>query len=304
MELRHLQFFVAVAEELSFTRAARRLHVVQSGVSSAIRSLERELGDRLFDRDRRRVALTDVGEALLPEARATLAAAQAAVDAVGAARGGLRGTLTVGTMVSTGHLDVPAVLGAFHASHPEVSVRLRLAAGGSAELARLVAAGSLDLALLSPAGQPPPGLELRPISEEPLLLVSPIAHPVARLPSVGLDRLARETFVDFPPGWGNRAVVDRAFAAAGLDRNVPFEVASFTAAAGLVRHGLGVAFLPVSAKAGVAGDLAWTEVAGAALTWRLSAATPASRRVSATARAFLAELGPAHGDGAATGVPR
>jgi DNA-binding transcriptional LysR family regulator len=82
MELRHLQFFVAVAEELSFTRASRRLHVVQSGVSSAIQGLERELGAPLFDRDRHRVALTDAGLALLPEARATLAAAQAARVAV------------------------------------------------------------------------------------------------------------------------------------------------------------------------------------------------------------------------------
>ena len=93
---------MVVAEELSFTRASRRLHVVQSGVSSAIQGLERELGATLFDRDRHRVALTDAGLALLPEARATLAAAQAARDAVAQARAGLRGTLTVGTMLSTG----------------------------------------------------------------------------------------------------------------------------------------------------------------------------------------------------------
>ncbi|MBO0774454.1 MAG: LysR family transcriptional regulator, partial [Actinobacteria bacterium] len=105
MELRHLEYFVAVAEELSFTRASRRLHVVQSGVSSAIQNLERELGSPLFDRDRHRVALTDAGQVLLPEARATLAAAQSAVDAVGEARAGLRGTLTIGTMLSTGRVD-------------------------------------------------------------------------------------------------------------------------------------------------------------------------------------------------------
>jgi DNA-binding transcriptional LysR family regulator len=136
MELRHLEYFVAVAEELSFTRASRRLHVVQSGVSSSIQGLERELAAVLFDRDRHRVALTDAGHALLPEARATLAAAQAARDAVGEARGGLRGTVTVGTMQSTGQLDVPGLLGRFHTTHPGVAVRLRLAAAGSAGLAR------------------------------------------------------------------------------------------------------------------------------------------------------------------------
>ena len=111
VELRHLEYFVAVAEELSFTRASRRLHVVQSGVSSAIQSLERDLGTPLFERDRHRVAMTDAGQALLPEARATLAAAQAARDVVGQARGGLRGTVTVGTMQSTGALDLPGRLG-------------------------------------------------------------------------------------------------------------------------------------------------------------------------------------------------
>ncbi len=127
MELRHLEYFVAVAQELSFTRASRRLHVVQSGVSSAIQSLERELGVPLFDRNRHRVSLTDAGQALLPEARATLAAAQAAREAVSEARGGLRGTVTVGTTLAVGPLDLPELLGRFHATHPGVTVRLRLA---------------------------------------------------------------------------------------------------------------------------------------------------------------------------------
>jgi DNA-binding transcriptional LysR family regulator len=289
MELRHLEYFVAVAEELSFTRAARRLHVVQSGVSSAIQSLERELRAKLFDRDRHRVALTDAGEALLPEARATLAAAQAAADAVGEARGGLRGTVTVGTMLSTGPLNLPELLGRFHATHPDVVVRLRLAAAGSAGLAREVISGSLDLALAALPGPPPAGLTVRPISGEPLLLTCNHAHPLAAQPAATLDELAGEAFIDFPPGWGNRAVVDRAFAAAGLDRQVPFEVADFSAAAGLIRAGLGIAFLPASVATGLA-DLAVIEISGPALIWAISVATPAHRRMSAAARAFLAQL--------------
>jgi DNA-binding transcriptional LysR family regulator len=289
MELRHLEYFVAVAEELSFTRAARRLHVVQSGVSSAIQSLERELRAELFDRDRHRVALTDAGEALLPEARATLAAAQAAADAVGEARGGLRGTVTVGTMLSTGPLNLPEMLGRFHATHPDVVVRLRLAAAGSAGLAREVISGSLDLALAALPGPPPAGLTVRPISGEPLLLTCNHAHPLAARPAATLDELAGEAFIDFPPGWGNRAVVDRAFAAAGLDRQVPFEVADFAAAAGLIRAGLGIAFLPASVATALA-DLAVIEISGQALIWAISVATPTHRRMSAAARAFLAQL--------------
>jgi DNA-binding transcriptional LysR family regulator len=291
MELRHLQFFVAVAEDLSFTRASRRLHVVQSGVSSAIQALERELGASLFDRDRHRVALTDAGQALLPEARTTLAAAQAARDAVGEARAGLRGTLTMGTMVSTGDIDLPALLGRFHASHPEVAVHLRLASAGSAELARQVIAGELDLALLALPGQPPSGLRLRRVSEETLVLICHPGHPVAAESRVTLRRLADETFVDFPPGWGNRTVVDRAFAAAGLDRQVPFEVADYGSAAGLVRHALGITFLPASVAAGLT-DLCRIEIADHTLTWGLSLATPAARRLPAAARAFLAEFVP------------
>ena len=295
MELRHLQYFVAVAEELSFTRASARLHVVQSGVSSAIQGLERDLGVALFDRDRHRVALTDAGQALLPEARATLAAARAAQDAVAQARGGLRGTLTIGTMLSTGRLDLPDLLGRFHQTHPGVAVRLRLAPGGSAELAREVADGGLDLALLSVPGQPPAGLTLHALSEEPLLIVCRPDHPIAATPSPALGELAAEPFIDFPPGWGNRAVVDRAFAAAGLERQVLFEVADFVIAAGLVRNGLGVAFVPASAMAPFDG-LARAEVAGG-LRWRVSVATAAARRNPAAVTAFLSELHRSHWPG-------
>ena len=116
-------------------------------------------------------------------------------------------------------------------------------------------------------------------------------HPLAGQRRVTLDRLADETFVDFPPGWGNRTVADRAFAAAGLDRQVPFEVADYASAAGLVSHGLGVAFIPASA-AGEFPGLHVIELAGHALTWKLSIATPTARRLPAAARAFLAELVP------------
>jgi DNA-binding transcriptional LysR family regulator len=333
VELRHLEYFVTVAEELSFTRASRRLHVVQSGVSSAIQGLERELGALLFERDRHRVALTDAGQALLPEARATLAAAQAAREAVADARGGLRGTVTLGTMLSTGPLDLPGLLGRFHASHPDVAVRLRLASAGSAGLAREVIAGALDLALVSLPGQPPPGLALQFVTAEPLLLVCPPGHPVAARAAatasdtaraapgdtaraaagdtagaaaghgpgsaagnsvddragVTLEDLAGEPFIDFPHGWGNRAVVDRAFAAAGIDRQVPFEVADFAAATSLLRNGLGMAFLPASVAMQQPG-LTAVELTRPALAWEIYVATPAHRRPSAAARAFLAEL--------------
>lgn len=290
MELRHLEYFVAVAEELSFTRASRRLHVVQSGVSSAIQGLERELGAALFDRDRHRVTLTEAGRALLPEARATLAAAQAAADAVAETTAGLRGALSIGTMISTGPVGLPVLLGRFHEQHPGVLVKLRVMPGGSADLAREVISGGLDLALLSLPGEAPAGLAVRPLAQEPLALICAAKHPLASVESVPLETLAEEAFIDFPVGWGTRAVVDRAFAAAGIDRQVSFEVADYATAAGLVGNGLGVAFVPTSAAAspGQAG-IARVRV-DAALDWRILVATAATRRASAAARAFLAEL--------------
>ena len=289
MELRHLEYFVAVAEELSFTRASRRLHVVQSGVSSAIQGLERELGAALFDRDRHRVTLTEAGRALLPEARATLVAAQAAADAVAEAMAGLRGTLSIGTMISTGSVDVPALLGRFHEQHPGVLVRLRAMPRGSADLAREVINGGLDLALLSLPGEAPSGLAVRPLAHEPLMLICAAKHRLASEEAVRLEALAEETFVDFPVGWGTRTIVDRAFAAAGIDRQVAFEVADYGMATGLVGNGLGVAFVPTSAAAGLDG-VARVPVESAALNWRILVATSATRRASAAARAFLAEL--------------
>src|SRR3954449_8221138 len=133
MELRHLATFVAVAEEGSFTRAAGRLHVVQSAVSSGVRALERELGVTLFDRTTHRVQLSEAGRALLPEARRTLAAAAAARDAVDQLRGGLRGTVVLGTMQAQGMhaIDVPGLLARFRARFPDVTVEVRHAGGSS-----------------------------------------------------------------------------------------------------------------------------------------------------------------------------
>jgi DNA-binding transcriptional LysR family regulator len=298
MELRHLEYFVAVAEELSFTKASRRMHVVQSGVSSAIQSLERELAAPLFERDRHRVALTDAGRALLPEARATLGAAQAAKDAVGQARGRLRGTVTVGTMLSTGTVDLPAILGRFHGMHPDVSVRLRISATGSSGLIREVQAGALDLAVASLPGPPPAGLAARLIAQERLVLICHPEHRLAARHSVALAETAGEAFIDFPPGWGNRAIVDRAFALAGIERQVPFEVADFTGAGGLVRHGLGIAFLPASVAArllaqqdpAAAPRLTCTQLSDSDLIWPIYATTPRHRRMSAPAQAFLREV--------------
>ncbi len=217
VELRQLVTFVAVAEEGSFTRAAERLHVVQSAVSAGIRNLERELGVELFDRSTHRVALTDAGRALLPEARATLSAAQVALDAVDAVRGGVRGTVTFGTMQAQGmrSIDIAGLLTAFHSEHPLVQVRIRHAAGGSGEMVAQVQEGRLDLAFVASSVGTVPGVELTGLASEPIGVAVPAGHRLARHESLPLPALADEPMVEFPEGWGVRSANDRAFAAAG-----------------------------------------------------------------------------------------
>ncbi|MET7355343.1 LysR family transcriptional regulator [Streptomyces mirabilis] len=287
MELRQLECFVAVAEESSFTRAAARLHVVQSAVSATIAALEAELHTRLLERTSRRVSLSDSGRALLPKARAALDAVRDARDAVDDVTGGVRGTLRVGTLSSLGMIDLPALLGRFHREYPAVAVRLATAAsdGGSPGLLQALTEGRLDLAFVSMPGPPPPGAQCRDLTATPLDLVVPAGHRLARQSRVGLGELAGEAFIDFPSGYGNRAVTDRAFAAAGLQRHVAIEITAIGAGADFVRHGLGVALLP-RGSAEPDADLVSLPITGADLNWPMSLATPGNRTPSAAARAF------------------
>jgi DNA-binding transcriptional LysR family regulator len=157
MELRHLEYFVAVAEEGNFTRAAARLHIMQSAVSAAIKSLERGLDAQLLERTSKRIDLTDARLALVPRARAALDAARDARDAVRDVSDGLRGTLRIATMITVGLIDLPAPLGHFHREHPLVSLHLATSASsGSKGPFDALTAGRLDVAFVSMPGHAQP----------------------------------------------------------------------------------------------------------------------------------------------------
>jgi DNA-binding transcriptional LysR family regulator len=289
MELRQLEYFIAVAEERNFTRAAGRLHIVQSAVSAAIKSLERELGAPLLERTSKYVALTDAGAALLPKARGTLDAVRDARDAVDEVRGGLRGTLRVGTMTSVSLIDIPALAGRYHQRYPGVDLLLTPAPGGPHAQAEAVADGAYDMAFVSLPGPPPTGVILRELASDTLALVVPPGHRLAGRDVVPIAELDGEAFVDFPAGYGNRTVTDRAFAAAGLTRRVAVEITNIADSADYVRHGLGIALLPhfiIPDR----DDLARLTVTGADLTWPMSLAIPAARAPSAAARALTAMI--------------
>jgi DNA-binding transcriptional LysR family regulator len=290
MELRHLKYFVAVAEERHFTRAAQRLMVSQSGLSASVRALERELGAQLFVRSTRSVELTGAGRALLVEAQRALGSVRAAKEAVAAVQGLLRGTLSVGTEQCISGVDVPALLARFRLRHPEVEIRLRQA--GSRALVGDVAAGRLDLAFVSVPGQPPEGVRLLPLASEPMVVLCHADHPLAGADTVTWEELDGEQFVDFHHDWGARGLTDRAFAEAGTERQVSLEVGDVHTLIELVGHGLGIAVVPrpVSRKPQAAG-LSAIPLAGAPQpAWEVCVAVPAADRVGPAAREVLASL--------------
>lgn len=245
MELRQLAYFVAVAEERSFSRGAERAYVVQSAVSTAVAKLEHELDITLLDRNAHPVALTPAGAAFLEEARATLATARRARGSVEPFRGQLSGSVDLGILMSSGPLDLSEALGRFHARHPLVSVRLRQSAAGTAGHLAAVADGSLDLALVADTTAPA-GVALRTIAREPIVLLCRGDHRFAGADAVRIARLAGEDIVRFAAGWGIRRQVDEAFAAAGIAPRAPYELSDYDTAAGLVRHRLGVTLMPTS----------------------------------------------------------
>ncbi|MEV0902728.1 LysR family transcriptional regulator [Actinoplanes sp. NPDC049802] len=290
MELRQLEYFVAVAEEQHFTRAAARLHVVQSAVSAAIKTLERELGVPLLDRNAKSVRLTDAGAALLPRARIALDAARDARDAVAEVRGGLRGTLRIGTLASIRIVDLPALLGEYHRRHPGVLLQTAVSPGGSRGLIELLQEHRLDLGFVSVPGPRPAGLHLTELTSAVMDLAVPAGHPLDGRAEVAVEELGGLGFIDLPVGYGNRDVADRAFAEASVRRHVTIEITDIGTSADYVRNGLGVALLPRFLLRDVTG-IAVMPVTGADLRWPLSLAVPAARAPSAAARALIALTG-------------
>ena len=245
MELQQLRYAVAIAEEQSFTRAAQRCFVVQSALSRQIKSLESELGVRLFARTSRKVEVTPAGEAFVQQARLCLQAAERAKTSAAAAHGDIRGALTIGVIPTVTAVDVAAVLGAFRRGYPEVGVHVRT--GSSDEFLRRIAAGELDVGFLGLAeGVTPQGVQTRELSRERLVAVLAEGHRLAERRRLRLEDLADEPFVDFPEGSSGREQSDLAFDRAGLRREVSFEVNTADLLTGLVRQGLGAALVAPS----------------------------------------------------------
>lgn len=287
VELRQLEQFVAVAETGSFTRAAARLHAVQSGVSAAIQGLERDLGARLFDRGAGGVRLTPAGTALLPAARATLDSARGAREVVAQISAGIAGDVSLGTMASLEAIDLPGLLARLRRDHPGVRVRLRTSPNGTGGLTTDLARGDLDAALVANGGSRVPGMRLTRLMTATIVALLPIDHPLAGAAGVSLTELADEQFVDFPAGFGNRRIVDDAFERLGLTRSVAVEVNDTSDAAAYVRLGLGVSLVPSIAFGEPDSGVRAIPIHKPALPWVLWLGIATARLPSAPAKALL-----------------
>jgi DNA-binding transcriptional LysR family regulator len=244
MELHQLQYFVAVAEEASFTKAATRVHVAQPGVSAQVRRLESELGQQLLDRSGRSVRLTEAGTAILPYARAALDAVANARLAIDELSGLVRGHVAVG-MVSGCALPLLAeLLAGFHALYPGITIALT--EGNSDRLVDLLAQGQLDLALIGTATDPPPGIDTAVIADEELVAIAAPSHPLAASGTITVSALRDVPLVSLPRGTGVRTALDAACAQAGFTPRIAFEASALPMVAHLAAQGLGLAIVPAS----------------------------------------------------------
>ncbi|VTU19263.1 Hca operon transcriptional activator [Variovorax sp. SRS16] len=247
IDLRAWRQFVAVAEELHFGRAAARLHLTQPPVTQAIAQMERTLGVMLFDRTRRRVALTPAGEALLPEVRELLARAQALPARARAAAAGEVGRVRLAFVSTIGFERLPAWVREFRLHCPQVALEL-VEATGDVQL-EAFSRGEIDAGLmLHSPGFAPPGLERLAVAQERLVLALPARHPLARIERVPLAAALGEPLVIFP-----RRIVpslhDAIFGlyhAAGRAPVIAQEAIQMQTIVNLVWGGLGIAWVPES----------------------------------------------------------
>jgi DNA-binding transcriptional LysR family regulator len=286
MELRQLRYFVAVAEELHFRRAAARLHISQPPLSAQIRSLEQEMGCQLLERTRRRVALTPAGGAFLRDARTLLAELDGAVATARRIDAGQSGRLRV-TFVGSALLSVvPDLVQRFRAARPGIELELR--ERSNVEQVRAVSSGAADVGLIRPPAELG-GDDLRSelVLRERTLAALPASHPLARLRRVPLASLAAEPFVLFPraqaPGFHDLLI--SSLAATGVAPRVVQYAPEMLTIIGLVATGIGLSLVPESVARLELEGVTYRAVSGAPHT-ELAAITRAGER-SELVRAFV-----------------
>lgn len=245
MDTRHLEFFVAVAEELNFTRAAERVQAAQSTVSAGIAALERQLGGALFERSTRTVTLTALGEESLPIARQVTAGVRRLGEHGAQAKAGIRGRLRVGVITNLAWLQLPSVIARFQTENPLVDVRMAVSPRGSTGLVTDLRRGRLDAALVGLRRDLLTGLDAIRLTRQPYVVLLTPGHRLAQRRDLGIEDLLDEPFIDLPRGFGTRDQLDAVAQRAGGQRRVAVEVPDLSTVPAYVRAGLGVAVVPV-----------------------------------------------------------
>jgi DNA-binding transcriptional LysR family regulator len=285
MELRHLRYFVAVAEELHFGRAARHLHIVQPALSKQISTLESELGVRLLQRSRRRVELTEAGRVFLADARAVLAQADLAVSRAAAAARGEAGVLVVGFIPPALNSVLPSALRRYRERYPDVRLVLRESSNRSAVAGVLAERIHISFVRV-PFGDC--DLESDVVYEEPVVLAVPAGHPLTARREVPLAALRDEELVMIPRA--QEPELHDYYAArcadAGFSPRMVHEVSTTLVAVGLVASGVGIAFVPASTAVTTRSGVVYRPLAGEPPLFRLAAVW--RRDPGPVLRAFLA----------------
>lgn len=299
MEMRQLAYFVAIAEERNFTRAAQRIPIAQPAISQQIHRLESELSEKLFVRDRRAIRLTPAGEAFLPHARSILASAEHAREAVAALAGLLTGRLSFGFVQPLPDRRLTGLVGAFHRQYP--GIELKLIEDETDALLAALATGGLDAGLigLGRYDRPPPGMASMLVATEPVVVAVHPQHPLAGRGSISMQALRDEPMITLTSSSKQRSNLEAACRAAGFAPRIVAETSDLGVTIELIKEQVGVCVLPQSA---LRGDQAVAQLhlsrprlnRRIMLIWPPANTPPAARAFLALAQQHLADPGETH----------
>lgn len=246
MKLKQIEYVLAVAEQGSFTAAARQCHIVQSALSHQVAQLEAELGVSLFERNSRSVRLTEAGHAFVENGRRALDAVQRVADEAVATAGEVRGRLSLGTISTLTSPDPIQLLASFHRDFPHVHVELVME--GSEKLLQRMRERRLDVAFIGvwPGETMDAGFSSQQLCNEELVALMSTGHPLSHQQDVTLQQLASTPLVDFPVGSSAYRQSAEVFAEHGLEYAVQFEVSTIEHLVAIARQGLAVGLIPAS----------------------------------------------------------
>lgn len=293
MELRHVRYFVAVAEEKSFTRAAEKLMIAQSPLSQQIKKLEHELGVELFVRTTRSVELTHAGSVFYERARLLLARSDEAMTDAKKAAAGQLGRLSLGFTGTATYELLPSLVRAFQERNPDVQLELHSEMLTPAQ-AHALLEGRLDVGVLRPPVDAE-GLVVEVVREEPLVVAMPTQHPLAGARAISLRQLSDEPFISYPsnPPSSVYSVVMEACRRAGFVPAVRHELSETASMVAMVAAGLGIALVPESVRQLRINGATFRRLSSPQVTVQLALAyregevSPVVRRYLETARAVI-----------------